>query len=50
MKDELLQVRVSIETKETLQIMAKQLGLTTSAFIRMILLQKIKDEAEKTNK
>ena len=42
----MLQVRVSTETRETLKFLADKLGLTVSSYIRMVLLQKIKDEAE----
>lgn len=40
----MLQIRVSYEIRESLKLLADKLGLTVSAYIRMILIQKIEDE------
>lgn len=42
----MLQVRVSTETREVLKFLADKLGLTVSAYIRMVLLQNINYETE----
>lgn len=43
-KDERLTTHVTGEVKETVEEMADELGLTTSAYLRMILLQHLREE------
>lgn len=43
-KDKDILIRISKELKEKVQVKAKEIGLSVSAYIRVLLIEKLKEQ------